>query len=457
MPNLARYVLDAGTRFTESFVTLSLCCPSRSTFLTGLYPHNHGVVRNNGPSGGFRAFHDAFAQSAPLAQWLQASGYRTAHVGKYLNGYSDYRIVPRGWTEWRALVDPTTYCMYNYRVSKNGTELIDFAADPTEPADEYQTDVLARIAGEIVATSDARPLFLSVAPLAPHRESSCIPTDIRPARRHAGTVDIALPMSPSFNEADMSDKPRWMRRLPSRDEAELRALYNHRIEALRSVDDLIGTVADALRSAGRLERTVFIFTSDNGYTLGEHRWESKILMYEESIRVPLAIRVPGVTTVRHVGALALNNDLAPTIADLARATPTLPVDGRSLVPLIRGVTRAWRTRFLVEYPPVAGSGADALGLDIDVAHDIAQALPPFRAIRTGDASRAVPLVYAETLDMSGTQVTDRELYDLGVDPFQLRSLHNDPSPVRVQQRRVLKRQVEALASCGNGTCQTLEQ
>ena len=457
MPNLVRYVLEAGTKFTESFVSLSLCCPSRSTFLTGLYAHNHGVVRNSGASGGFSAFQRHFDGSAPLARWLEEGGYRTAHVGKYLNGYTDYTVVPRGWTEWRALVDASTYCMYNYRISKNGTELLDYAADPSEPADEYQTDVLARLAEDIVSTSDTRPLFLSIAPLAPHRESSCLPSTIRPAPRHVGTVDLPLPAPPSFNEGDMSDKPRWMRRLPPRNPVALRALYNDRIAALRAVDDLIGTVASALRAAGRLDRTAFMFTSDNGYVLGPHRWESKILLYEESIRIPLAVRLPGGANRPTVGRFALHTDLAPTIADLARVRPDFAVDGRSLVPLVRGADPQWRQRFLVEYPPIHGSAAAALALDFDMARPFAEALPPFHAVRTGGAHERPRLVYAETLETTGALVTDRELYDLDVDPFQQQSLHNDRSPGRVLQQRVLKQHLEALKTCGAGTCQTLEE
>mgnify|MGYP001371979765 CR=1 FL=1 len=460
MPNLVHYVLAVGTRFTESFVTESLCCPSRSTFLTGLYPHNHGVVRNSGRAGGFNVFQEHFRQSAPLARWLEASGYRTAHVGKYLNGYTDYTIAPHGWSEWRGLVDSSTYCMYNYRVSKNGTELLDFGQDPSEPPHEYQTDVLARMAEEIVATTDQRPLFLSVAPLAPHRESSCVPDTVRPAPRHVGTVNLPLPSPPSLNEEDLSDKPRWMRRLPVRDLASLHALYNDRIASLRAVDDLIGTVASALSAAGRLERTAFLFTSDNGYLLGLHRWESKILLYEESIRVPLAITIPAVpggASVDRVGRLALNTDLAPTIVDLARATPAFIMDGRSLLPLVRGTDPQWRARFLVEFPPLPAPDADALGLDFDLPPTFARFLPPFAAVRAGDARDPARLVYGETVDASGTQVTDRELYDLEADPYQLDSLHNDGSPLRVRQRRVLKRHLDALKGCRGGTCQVLEQ
>ena len=283
MPNLKQYLIDPGMTFSESFVTESLCCPSRSTYLTGQYTHNHGMLRNGGDAGGF----DKLDHTSTLAVCLSASDYRTGHVGKYLNGYTFEHLVPPGWEEWHGLVDPTTYCMYDYTISHNGSP-----KTYGHSAADYQTDVLAGLTEAFIWNSDPRPFFLSVAPLAPHRESYCNPASIRPAPRHEGTVRLLLPRPPSFNEPDMSDKPTWMQQLPQRDPVALARLYNQRIEALRAVDDLIGRVVNALQRVGKLKNTVLLFTSDNGYLLGQHRWESKILVYEESIRVPLVIRIP---------------------------------------------------------------------------------------------------------------------------------------------------------------------
>lgn len=434
VPNLVRHVLDGGTTFSESFVTLSLCCPSRSTFLTGLYPHNHGVVRNSGVDGGFARFDDR----STVATWLRAAGYRTGHVGKYLNGYIDPRYVPPGWDDWQGLVDLSTYCMYGYTVSDNGRPVTYGSGEA-----DYQTDVLASLAARFVRraeATDARPFFLSVAPLAPHLESACNPDGVRAAPRHEGTVELPLPAPPSLNEGDMQDKPGWMRRLPVRDEERLGRLYNERLASLRAVDDLVGTLARALEERGELERTTWVFTSDNGYLLGQHRWESKVLLYEESIRVPLVVRVPGLESPAVVDRIALNNDLAPTIAALAGIRPPRAVDGRSLLPLLRGENPSWRRRFLVEYPPTGERG-----------------IPPFFAVRTEGAPGTAGLVYAKTLSFDGRSLRARELYDLEVDPFQLESLHEDPSPRRVLERLVLGRHLEALASCGNGSCQAREE
>jgi N-acetylglucosamine-6-sulfatase len=434
LPNLDRYVFRGGTTFTESFVTLSLCAPSRATYLSGLYPHNHGVVRNSGVAGGFAHFDDR----STVATWLHAAGYRTAHVGKYLNGYADGTYVPPGWDDWQALVDRSTYCMYGYTVSNNGQPVTYGTAD-----EDYQTDVLSGIAARFVESAesvDARPFFLSIAPLAPHLESACNPDGVRAAPRHLGSVDLDLPAPPSLNEADMSDKPAWMRRLPLRDEGHLRQLYNERLAALRAVDDLVGALAHTLEQRGELERTAFVFTSDNGYLLGQHRWESKVLVYEESIRVPLAVHLPGGGTPPVVTRMALNNDLAPTIAALARVQPPQPVDGRSLLPLLRGETPAWRPLFLVEYPPTGGRG-----------------IPPFYAVRAEGAEGRRGVVLSETLSFDGQRVRARELYDLEADPFQLESRADDPGSFVPRGQRSLEKRLKALVSCPSGGCPAREQ
>jgi arylsulfatase A-like enzyme len=445
LPHLSQ-LFARGTRFRESFVTESLCCPSRATYLTGLYPHNHGVVRLFGTHGGFATFRRRFDDNN-LATWMQAAGYHTAFLGKYLNGYANPRVVPRGWNDWRTLLELTQYCMYEYKLSING-RLVRYGSDPVR---DYQTDVLAGLAEEVIRASradgDARPLFLNIAATAPHTENFCNEGRIRPAPRHALTPALPFPRPVSFNEADMSDKPRWMRELPALDEARMERLFNERIVSLRALDDLVGRVVGAIAAQGELDRTAFLFTSDNGFLLGQHRWEGKIVLYEESIRVPLLMRVPGLDGPPVVDAVALNNDLAPTIAALAGATPALPVDGRSLLPLLEGTAASWRKRFLAAFPPVPAT------LFPDLTPDV----PPFWAVRSVADDDLSNLLYAETTTGNGRRVIDRELYDVdpGADPFQVTSRHRDPSYSVRQQR--LKQHLEALKSCAGGACQTLEE
>ncbi len=434
MPNLKSFAADAGTTFSNSFVTFPLCCPSRATFLTGLYPHNTGVVWNSGNNGGFAHFDD----SSTIATWLQGAGYRTGHLGKYLNGYNDAAYVPPGWTDWQALVDPTTYCMYNYTISDNGVA-VTYGSSPAD----YQTDVLRQRALDFVNESeaqDAAPFFLVVTPLAPHLESNCNPNTVRAAPRHEGTVNLPLPQPVSFNEADMSDKPTWMRTLPLVNLAQTRQLYNDRLEALRAVDDLIGALVQALTVNGELARTAFAFTSDNGYQLGRHRWESKVVLYEESIRVPLLLRPTGGGAARTLSALVINNDLAPTLAAAAGVVPGLVVDGRPLQPLLDGSASTWRRRFLVEHPPTGESFP----------------VPPYLAVRTATSATGAPLCYGQTYNNAGTTIVARELYDLALDPYQVSSLHADNSPLRVAQRQSLVQHIQNLRTCGGGSCQTFE-
>jgi arylsulfatase A-like enzyme len=248
-------------------------------------------------------------------------------------------------------------------------------------------------------------------------------------------------MKPSFNEADMSDKPAWMQSLPMQDKKELTRIYNERIAAMRAVDDLIERLIVSLIKAGELNNTVLIFTSDNGYLFGEHRWKSKVVLYEESIRVPLFIRLPQSNAPAIINGIALNNDLAPTIADLADVTPWHEVDGRSLLPLLQSTGTAWRKRFLIEHPPAGTSFP----------------IPPYLAVRETNSSSRGSLVYAETLSNSvNSAATDKELYDLGIDPFQLDSLHADFSLPRILQRIKLQNYIEQLKTCANGTCQAIE-
>jgi len=443
LPRLRQLFGDGGIQFRESFVSESLCCPSRATFLTGLYPHNHRVVRNSDPNGGFADFMRTYHDNN-LATWMRAAGYRTGHVGKFLNGYSDGTVVPAGWDDWQALVDVSTYCMYDYDVSNNGNP-VHYGHRPVE---DYQTDVLAGLAEGFIldsrARGDLRPLFLSLAPIAPHEER-CV-DGIRPAPRHYLTPLLPLPRPPSLNEADMSDKPAWMRDLAILDETALAQLYNQRIAALRAVDDMLGRVIGALDGIQELDRTAFVFTSDNGYLLGAHRWEAKILLYEESIRVPLMLRIPGLPGPGSVGEIALNNDLAPTIAALAGAVPGVVTDGRSLLPLLDGTATSWRKRFLAEFPP-ALPGSSAHHSDV---------VPPFFAVRCGADGELSQLVYAETMRGATGLVAARELYDLRptVDPFQLASSHLNPAYFAKQGG--LEQHLEALKACRKGTCQALE-
>jgi arylsulfatase A-like enzyme len=410
-----------------------------------------------------------------VALWLQAAGYRTGHVGKYLNEYGQSpsapedsllnpRYVPRGWDDWQALADLSTYNVFGYRINDNGT-LVPYGDAP----EEYQTAVLADRAARFITTSLAqgRPLFLTITPLAPHIELFTMllaPGEgypdmwryfIRPdprdeARKPARWRHIfqALPLAPqskpSFNEDDVRDKPVSLRRpgMTAEDIAALTWQYRTRFASMLAVDDLVGVVAAAL--GDQLPHTIIVFTSDNGFLYAEHRMSEKVAAYEESIRVPLFVAGPGVVGPRDAHAIALNNDLAPTIAALAGATPAAPVDGRSLVGFLGGPPPAsWRQRFLVEHWG-AGDPRD---------------LPTYVAVRTGPDDAYGNRLYVE---YSGDPlwpagVTDTELYDMSpmADPYQTDSRHGDPG--RLLERIALHYQIQRLRWCGAAGAPTCEE
>jgi arylsulfatase A-like enzyme len=393
MPQTQQLIGDAGTTFSNAFVSFPLCCPSRATLLTGQYAHNHGVRGNNPPGGGAGAL-DA-RETLPV--WLQRAGYYTAHVGKYLNGYGEVvpPTVPPGWSRWLALVDPTTYLFYDYTLSDDGRLVHRGNAE-----DDYQTDVLAAAAEAVIRDRAGRgPFFLSVAPVAPHLERSDaggqgVPP--RPAPRHAGSfADEPLPAKASFDEADVSDKPGSVRRLPRLKpaaRAKVLTTYRAQLAALLAVDELVARLVEALADTGELERTLFVFTSDNGFFHGEHRIrDGKFLPYEEAIRVPLLIRGPGFSAGAVADQLVANVDLAPTLLAAADASAGRVLDG---VPL----------QTLAADP---GEGRDRALL--------LEALEGNRATYT--AVRTERWVWVEYDDGA------RELYDLEQDPLQLRSRH----------------------------------
>jgi N-acetylglucosamine-6-sulfatase len=393
MPLVKSIIGDRGVTFAAGYVSVPICCPSRASIFTGKYAHNHGVLINGAPDGGFEVFRDVGHERSNLATWLKDKGYRTALIGKYLNGYpsgGDPNYVPPGWDEWFGIDDAVTSdTYYNYGANENAKRL-SFGDAP----DDYETDVLALRATAFLrdATRDPqKPFLLYLAPSAPH-------TSAIPAPRHAAAYpDVFAPRVPSFNEDDVSDKPQWVRDmnpLSPRDIEKLDHLYRNRLQTLLAVDEMVQRVVGTLDQAGVLDNTYVFFTSDNGFQLGEHRFpHGKDAPYEESIVVPLVVRGPGVPAGRVLPHLVSNVDFAPTFAEMAGAPIPDDVDGKSLVPLLGSSPPAveiWRKDVLVEHFARQRSG-----------------IPAFRELRTPT------LAYVEYDDGSG------ELYDMQSDPYQL--------------------------------------
>ena len=405
MPRTRRLLGAGGTTFADALASFPLCCPSRSSFLTGQYAHNHGVRDNGPPNGGIAALD----QDHTLPVWLSNAGYRTGFVGKYLNGYGKGRnggelFIPPGWSDWYAAPGHGKKSPYDYALNENGT-LVRYGSERSD----YRTDVFADLAVDYIARAAGdRPFFLWVATSAPHTDNGLpanAPRNPVPAERDRGRFSaVRLPMPASFNEANVSDKPLFVRKQPpinGRQRDEMRRRYVSQLESLLAVDELVARIVAELRARDELASTVIAFTSDNGYLRGQHRLDSgKSKLYDASVRVPLIIRGPGFPADRVVRSPVANIDLSATIVAAAGLHPDIVIDG---VPLRHAIT-----------------GRDARR---DVLIEVFER-PEGRL--TG--LRTVRFTYAEHDD--GTI----ELYDRRIDPDELENVAEKARYGRVRER-----------------------
>ena len=434
MPKTKALLEEHGTTFDNFFVTYPFCCPSRASILRGQYAHNTHIVGNEQPWGGFEKFRELGLEDSTVATWLRAAGYHTAMIGKYLNRYVPERDgVPPGWDEW--YVGGNAHPSYNYVLNENG-RLVAYGDRP----EHYLNDVLTDKAVDVIGRASAagRPFFVYVLPYTPHSPSVAAP-------RHEGMfADAELPRTPAFDEADVSDKPAFIRSIPPLDDEQIGRLeheYRKRLRSLQAIDDMVEGIVAALEAARVLDATYVIYSSDNGFHLGEHRLPAgKDFPYEEDIRVPAVVRGPGVPKGQRISSMVLNSDLAPTFADIAGIGPPDSVDGRSFLPLFEAPEQTWRQSFLIErrqfeaqYAELAARlGMPAGGLDRS-AH--------FDGIRTKE------WVYVEY----GTG--ERELYHLARDPHQLDNAVETADPALVA---ALSGRLAEFRTCAGAACRRLE-
>jgi N-acetylglucosamine-6-sulfatase len=409
MPKTRALLETQGMQFDNAFVSNPLCCPSRATIMRGQYAHNTGVWHNTeGPDGGWQGYKNHGDEQDNIATRLHGAGYRTGLFGKYFNDY-DGTTVPPGWDDWFGV--PSGSGVFDYYVNDNGTQKF---FDHSES--DYETDVLSRQTQSFIDDSVGvgKPFFAYVALKPPHEPAT-------PAPRHQHAFDgEKAPRLPSFNEGDVSDKPPAIRSLPllsQSDIAQIDALHEKRVESLQSVDELVEAVINKLQNAGALDNTYVVFTSDNGFHHGEHRIQlGKAQPYEESIRMPLLVRGPGVQADATTDKLTLNTDFFPTFTDLAGVTTPEYVDGRSLRPLLEGSATTWPTAILLEIRP------STLG------------------IRTSDGRKYIE--YGDGF---------KELYDLKRDPYELNNSYNaNPAPADLASR------LQTLKGCAGNNCRTAE-
>jgi len=430
MPRLRARFHDRGIRFTANIANTPLCGPSRAILLSGQYAHNNKVYYNNGDEGGYTPWLRGQYDSKNLGPRLQASGYRTGLFGKYMNDFPNGKaatFVPPGWDDFQAVLSDREAHNNRYSLNENGTVR---AYDASSGG--YQTDLLGRRLGEFIRTAekkDDQPFFALLAVSAPH-----VPPE--PAERHlAAFPEAKAPRKPSFDEADISDKPKALReqaeRLTPWWGREIDSTYRLMRQSLLSVEDVVESLFATLDETGEASNTYVILTSDNGWMRGEHRIPTeKYVPYEESIRVPLVVVGPGIDAPRAVDRVVGIVDLAPTLLDLAGAAPQAleESDGRSLAPLLRAPaaeTIPWRDAILIEH---FGGGA------------------PFR-VRSYSGLRTERETYVEYV------TGEKEYYDLRDDPYQMENKAASLSHPRLLE---LSRRLAALKACAGRTCRVAD-
>jgi arylsulfatase A-like enzyme len=420
----------SGITFSNYFVTDSLCCPSRSSIFTGRYPHNTGVFRNTGNDGGYAVFRDRGHERATFATALSAAGYRTAMLGKYLNGYLPAKDPPApGWTFWA--VAGNGYPEFNYNLNENG-RIVRYGRAPAD----YLTDVLSGLATRFIRESRGTPFAIEIATFAPHAPYTPAPRD------SDAFPGLHAPRTAAFDAAPEPGAPRWLLEHPalsSADMSRIDADFRKRAQSVLAVDRMVGDLQAAVAATGQAENTYFIFSSDNGYHMGEHRLlPGKMTAFDTDIRVPLVVTGPGVPAGSTSKEVVENVDLCPTFTELGGAAAPASIDGRSLVPLLRGEqVTGWRTLALVEH---RGPHTDASDPDAPAARS--------GNPTTYEAIRGAASVYVEYAD------GEMEYHDLATDPHEL---HNAYLALPAEQRRSLHSAVEAMKSCrGAASCAQAE-
>jgi N-acetylglucosamine-6-sulfatase len=461
MPKLKSLLIDQGATFDNYFASVSLCCPSRSTTLRGQYSHNTGVLTNGGGNGGFeRAYADGIEKST-IATWLKDGGYQTGLFGKYLNGYphtASDAYIPPGWVDWNSAVKGNPYAEYNYTLNENG-KFVDYKLKP----EDYGTDVYAKQANGFIQQSikNGQPFFVYLAVYAPHQPAT-------PAPRHKDLFPNAqAPRTPNYNETDVSDKPEYISARPQIGPVVARRiddLYRRRLQSLQAVDEAISMLYDTLKANNQLDNTYIVFTSDNGFHLGNHRLPAgKQTAYEEDIHLPLIVRGPNVPAGAHVSQITGNIDLAPTFADMAGVKPGDFVDGRSFLPLATGKPpTTWRQAYLVEHWAQGPEDAGAINQE-PPDEDQSPAETTAAATATPAPKAKGPLAKLAIPEFHGIRVNgytyveyvtgEKELYDLTKDPYELTNLAPKSNPTLLKQ---FSDRVAVLVSCKADSCRAAE-
>ena len=414
-PHMDR-IAEEGARFTNCFCTNSICAPSRATILTGRYSHLNGVLDLNDKFDG---------RQQTFPQVLQQNGYQTAIIGKWHLGHGGHSD-PTGFDYWNVLPGQGLY--HNPKMFDMGQEKV---------FEGYVTDIITDFSLDWLERRDAdRPFMLCCHHKAPHRRWE-------PDDKHADMYeDIDIPEPPTFNDdyANRSKAAAYAKMRIDRDLDELdtkgappeglspeetkkwkyQRYIKDYLRCIASVDDNIGRMLEYLDEKGLTENTIVIYTSDQGFFLGDHGWYDKRFMYEESLRMPFVIRYPReIAAGSLVDSLILNNDFAPTFLDYAGLPTPGDMQGRSFRPIVAGATPAdWRESFYYRY----------------YMHLEHHGVCAHYGLRT----ERHKLIYYYKDD---PLPPEWELFDLEQDPMELRSVHDDPAytPLRDELKGELDR------------------
>lgn len=416
--------------FSHYYVTDSLCCPSRSSIFTGKLPHDTHVFTNQLPLGGYEAFNSHGNETQTFALALQRDGYKTAILGKYLNGYEPTKNgVPQGWKDWD--VAGNGYKEFNYELNQDG-RVVQYGQKP----EDYLTDVAAGIAADFVRRSEPGPFFIEIATFASHAPFIPAPRD---ADKFPG---LTVPKSPAFGARPGPDAPKWLKEIPPLRRAEiskLDAAFRMRAQAVQAVDQMIGRLRTMLAASGD-QNTYVIFSSDNGFHMGDYSLRhGKMTPYDTDIHVPLVIVGPGVAKGAVVDAIVENIDLTPTFTQLAAGPGGTMPDGRSLVALLSGKpVTDWRHLALVEHRNPGYNLTDP-----DAPQKYSANPPSYDALRL---QNAMYVEYA-TGEMC--------YYDLTKDPYELSNVY---SSLPEAKKRRLHDILMANKSChGAQACRAAQQ
>lgn len=463
MPRVRKLVGKDGLTFDNSFSPYPLCCPARASFMTGQYAHNHKVWWHEAPEG-----YAAFDDSRTLATSLSQAGYRTGFIGKYLNRYGtakskvsggpSYKYVPRGWDDWRAAIENPrrdgihgdTYNYFDTPFNVNGK--VD-----NRYRGKYQSNVIGDFSVEMTKrfSKQKQPFFMYVNYVAPHHGAPREKGDVGVLRDSMGNRQVfftparprsvwgkfdriinrgaGLPKNGGPAEKNVSDKPTFFRSLPEpglNERDALRTVSRQRAESVYVMDRNIARLIKQLKRSGEWSNTVFMFTSDNGFYLGEHRQRyGKVRAHEPSFRVPFLVTGPGMRSGESRYDPITTIDVSASILDLANARAPHVADGQTRVPTMLGGDRGWVSPVVNEATNLEGKKLRSPGFkDRRVAIGIRTARYSYIRNRTGE----------------------HELYDLVRDPLQDRNVFSSKS--YADQRRALTRVWKDFKDCDGQQC-----